>query len=79
MINIVLSVSFPGKNLTNEYLRHSWVREQVAFMQEHHLDGINMDFEEDIPQRSEQDGLSLLMWELYKAVKNNIGPYAQVL
>ena len=73
-----LAVSFPGKNLTNEHLRHIWVSEQIAFMQNHHLDGVNVDFEQDIPLRTQQDGLSLLMWELYKAVKNDIGTYAQV-
>ncbi len=49
-------------------------------LQENHLDGVNVDFEEAIGKRSisERDGLSLLMWELYKAVKTNIGNNSQV-
>ena len=62
---------FPGANLTSAANRHTWVQAQVQYIQTNHLDGINVDFEEEIAKtnQAERDGLSLLMWELYGALK----------
>ena len=70
---------FPVANLTSETDRHRWVRQQLDFIQTNNLDGINIDFETPIErwERSERDGLSLIVWEMYKALKS-ISPYYQV-
>ena len=55
------------------------MRQQLDFIQTNNLGGINIDFETPIErwERSERDGLSLIVWEMYKALKS-ISPYYQV-
>ena len=62
---------FSGANLTSAAIRHTWVQAQVQYIQTNFLDGINVDFEEEIAKtnQAERDGLTLLMWELYGALK----------
>jgi di-N-acetylchitobiase len=65
--------------LTDKHARSQWVAEKVQYARENFLDGINVDFESDIPgdKPKEKKGLTLLMQELNTAFKKAF-PHSQV-
>jgi hypothetical protein len=62
----------PTEQLSNSTARSHWVIEQVKYVLQHSLDGVNVDFEDKIltNQTDIQNGLTLLMKELYYKLKN---------
>ncbi|XP_064602320.1 di-N-acetylchitobiase-like isoform X2 [Liolophura sinensis] len=77
---IVTIVNFsPTKELANSTLRDKWVAKQVTLVQKHFLDGVNFDFEDEIPRDKPdyRDGYTSLVAETRKALKA-LNPYTQV-
>ncbi|ELT97583.1 hypothetical protein CAPTEDRAFT_226035 [Capitella teleta] len=68
---VVFIANFPVQNLTSEAARHQWVAEKVQYAKENFLDGINVDFESDIPgnKPAEKKGLTQLIQELAESFR----------
>jgi hypothetical protein len=59
-----LTGTYPGNYLLNKTKRVEWIEEKLSLVQEHHMDGFNIDFESEIPRSGpESAGLTALARE----------------
>lgn len=60
-VRVVLFGACPTNYLLNETAREEWIQEKLNLVQEHHLDGYNIDFEDPVEETSPLvDGLTSL-------------------
>ncbi|KAJ8300284.1 hypothetical protein KUTeg_021803 [Tegillarca granosa] len=58
-VRAVIINSFPTNQLTNATARSDWVQTQLKLVTDNYLDGINIDYEDAIPQSMPQQKLGL--------------------
>jgi hypothetical protein len=70
---------YQKENLLNPSLRTQWVKQQLATVMQLHYDGINIDFEDAIPndQPDVRDAYTALISETYRTFKQ-ANPHYQV-
>jgi hypothetical protein len=74
-----LSGTYPENDLLNETRRMEWIEEKLSLVQEHHMDGFNIDFEGQIPRTGlEAAGLTALARETTHKFHDTV-PYSQVI
>lgn len=71
--------SFPVEALTNSTLRKTWIDQQVTYLTQNKLDGINIDFEEELncSDQPRRDGFTQLMKELSTSLRS-VSPNVQI-
>ncbi|KAI0237532.1 Di-N-acetylchitobiase [Lamellibrachia satsuma] len=72
-VKVVKLVDFTKGNLTDVSDRHRWVLEQVKYVEDNFLDGLNVDYEKGIrkDQPKLRDGLTALVKELSMALHSH--------
>ena len=72
-------MNFPTANLTVEPDRNRWITETMSLIRDNFLDGVNIDFEDEIDHVSPKirDALTSLVKGLYTSVKKEF-PNARV-
>ncbi|CAM1320675.1 CTBS (predicted) [Pycnogonum litorale] len=73
-VRVVAARNFPVASLTNGTARQEWVKDKVAFVKRHKLDGINIDFESAIPKThlAQKIGLNDLVNETSESFRSAI-------
>ena len=74
------SADFPVEALTNSTVRKTWIDQQVNYLVQNKLDGVNIDFEEEIncSDKARIDGFTTLMRELSSSMRA-VSPHVQVI
>lgn len=74
------SADFAAEALTNSTLRKTWIDQQVNYLVQNKLDGINIDFEEEIncSDKARINGFTVLMTELSSRLRA-VSPHVQVI
>jgi hypothetical protein len=75
----LLAGTYPENHLLNETKRVEWIEEKLSLVQEHHLDGFNIDFESQVPRTGlEAAGLTALVRETTRRFHDAL-PSSQVI
>lgn len=77
--SVVFLADFPVEALTNSTVRKTWIDQQVDYLVKNKLDGVNIDFEDEIncSDKARIDGYTVLMKELSSSMRA-VSPHVQI-
>ena len=76
--SVVFIANYPKEKLLNTTFRKLWIKEQIDFAQEHNLDGVNFDFEEELEAGSDESKAYTRILKLTVAQFHKVIPDSQV-